>query len=155
MDASRPTVLHGSDTASAVGSKLGQLPEAVTKDRIGRAQTKTKDFLARNSLMAHAQIRIMPKGGGHDTIETMAWAPRAWLDKQRSPDALRGPGAPWLLSSRPATVRSGAAQWPIVGAGHFLHMLKGEVSCLLWPASAVAERGADLMDVLFFLGGVG
>ena len=91
-----------------------------------------------------AVLRVAPKGGQRDTVESMSWAPQAWMKQKMAPEALRSFGSPWLLASMPGASRIGPDHWPTPGMGQFVIQTKGSAMVVTFPYQASLERGATI-----------
>ena len=116
--------------------------------RIGEASKQLTKLLEAEARSASggksAVLRLTPKGGGRDTVESMSWVPKGFLDKDIAPEGLRSFGSPWLTAGIPGSSRIGPNSWPAPGMGQFLIQAKGSALVVTFPYAASLEQGASL-----------
>ncbi len=88
-------------------------------------------------------VQVTPKGGQRDTVESMSWAPKAWMKKGMAPDALRSFGSPWLVAGLPGSSRIGSNNWPVPGMGQFLIQMSGSSILATFPYQAAFGAGGN------------
>ncbi|WP_353239605.1 hypothetical protein [Limnohabitans sp.] len=137
--------------AAGPGSDMARLRSAIGDKRIDDAVTKADAFLNQDGTRLSCDTRLPPHGGGHDSLEELAWVPKQWRDTSHTPEALRSLGTPWLLSHDVAATRVCPEQWPMSGFGHFLSVQRGDMLACVLPASPLLERGCTMHNCVSFL----
>ena len=84
--------------SGAIADALSKMVSAITEARIDKHKVKQVKAILEitDSSSPISCSRMVPRGGGQDSWEGTAWAPRVWLDAGKSPDSVRDLGAPWL-----------------------------------------------------------
>ena len=90
------------------------------------------------------KMRVSPKGGNKDTVESTNWAPQEWMQQKIAPEAMHTFGAPWLIGGLPGSSRIGASSWPAPGVGQFIIQTNGNAWLICFPYAASLERGAEM-----------
>ena len=127
--------------------------------RLAEASKKLSDSLqkqVRSGMGSKcAVLRVAPKGGGQDTVESLSsWAPKSWLDKHIPPEGLSKFGSPWIVCGLSGSCRFGPNGWPTPGMGQFLVQVKGDALLVTFPYSASFECGASMKDTEAWLMGL-
>ena len=149
FDARTPTAWspNGSSEAHDIGDSLRNIIPAYKKRLTEVSETLEKsirkDSLDPNGARS-AKMRISPKGGNKDTVESMSWAPQARAFQSMAPEAMRTFGAPWLVAGLPGSSRIGPNSWPAPGVGQFIIKTTGSAWLVSFPYAASLERGATM-----------
>ena len=130
---------------------MSLLRSAIGDKRIDDAIAKAESFLNEDGSRVTCETRFVPLGGGQDTVEELAWVPRAWRLKSQTPEALRSIGTPWLLTHDLTGARKEPVHWPVPGFGHFLCGQRGDMLACLIPGELALERGSSIDYCVTFL----
>ena len=143
----RPATWSPTSSDGDVGGCMRKVIPAYGQ-RVEEASGKLVDLLqaeARSPTGARAAVlRVTPKGGLRDSVESMSWAPKDWLRRNIAPEGLRSFGSPWLLAGVSGSARIGPSSWPVPGMGQFLIQVKGSAFVVTFPYGSSLERGATL-----------
>ena len=145
----RPWLLAFSTEES--GKDMGLLRSAIGERRIDEGIAKAEAFLEKEAARFSCDTRLVPMGGGQDSVEELSWVPLQWRARSRTPEALRSLGTPWLLSHDIAGARSSPEQWPMPGLGHFLSVQRGDMVACVVPAAPLLERGCSMHACVTFM----
>ena len=133
------------------GKDIARLRGAIGERRIDEAIAKAEAHIDQSSDRVSCDVRFVPRGGGEDHIEQLAWVPADWKASAHTPEALRSIGTPWLLSHDVAAARVLPAHWPVPGVGHFLSVQRGDMVACCIPVSPLMVRGTTMRDCVIYV----
>ncbi len=135
-----PATWSPNNDPNDVGSILRKVIPAYGS-RIADASANLTKILDKEALSATGAkgcvVWVTPKGGQRDTVESMSWAPKAWMNKSMVPEALRSFGSPWLVGGLPGSCRIGVNGWPVPGMGQFLIQTRGSSILVTFPPPGI------------------
>ena len=130
---------------------MSTLRSAIGEKRIDDTMLKAEVYLNEDGRRFTRETPLIPMGGGQDSVEELAWVPRAWRCQSQTLEALRSLGTPWLLTHGIVGARKDAVHWPAPGFGHFLCAQRGGMLACLVPGEPVVQRGSSIDYGVTFL----
>ena len=112
---------------AGTGADTSQLVSAIGEKRVQTAMKNATDTLSGRPQDVLCETALVPRGGGHDTIEALAWLPREWKTKGFTPESMWSLSAPWLITGTSFGIRSRPDQWPVSGFGHLIRLMQGDM----------------------------